>query len=380
LLDKTRTYPVPEKILPKILKGLEKEYPKGIPASGADGLRFSLAALSGQGRDVKLAIPRVAGYRAFLNKVWNATRFAMMRIGPGDIAPLESQRAELSMADRWILSRLQSVSEKVESSIESYRFDEVASAIYQFFWNEFCDWYIELVKTPLMDEEMTPRREAARSVLVHVLDFSMRLMHPLCPYQSEEIWQKLPGRKARWAASGVEFCAVAPFPEVDESWRDEDAERAMGRVIKTVTRIRNLRRESGLPQQKRIPAVLLCDNEKVKAMLASLDAEITRLALLSSLEVCSRDTYEIPQQSALDSEPEVDVVLPLEGVIDLAAERERIGKDLEKARKELEGYRRKLSNEKYLSKAPAEVVEQTRTRATDCEERISSLEAALERL
>jgi len=378
LLAKTRTYPVPEQMLPKVLEGIEKEYPEGIPASGADGLRFSLAALSGQGRDVKLAIPRVAGYRAFLNKIWNATRFALMRVGSGDIAPLGDVRADLSMADRWILSRLQVVTEQVSASIEAYRFDETANAIYHFFWSEFCDWYIELAKTSLEENAPPPGREAARSVLIHVLDVSMRLLHPVCPFQSEEIWQRLPARRARW--SEVEFCAVAPFPRSEESWRDGDAERDLGRVIRTVTRVRNLRRESGLPQQKRVPVVLLSDDPELRTLLLSLESELSRLALLSSFDVRARSEYEVPRQAAVHTEPDVDVVLPLEGVIDLDAERERIEKDLAKARKELEGYRRKLANEGYVSKAPAAVVEETRSRAVDCEERIAGLEGALERL
>ncbi|MGI9592303.1 MAG: valine--tRNA ligase, partial [Myxococcota bacterium] len=343
LLAKTRTYPVPEAMLPKVLESIEKEYPDGIPASGADGLRFSLAALSGQGRDVKLAIPRVAGYRAFLNKVWNATRFALLRLGEGDPQPLASVRADLSLADRWILSRLQVVAEKAAVGIEAYRFDEMANAIYQFFWSEFCDWYVELVKTALQDDAPAGRREAARSVLVHVLDASMRLLHPLCPFQSEEIWQRLPAREARWDEAGVALCARAPYPEPEAAWRDAEAERSLDLVIRTVTRMRNLRVESGLPQQKRVDVVLLSDDAERRALFASLADEITRLAQLSGLTVHARADYDVPRQAAVNADPEVDVVIPLEGVIDLDAERQRIEKDLEAARKQLTGFERKLA-------------------------------------
>jgi len=380
LLEKTRTYPVPESMLPKVLESIEKEYPDGIPASGADGLRFSLAALSGQGRDVKLAIPRVAGYRAFLNKIWNATRFALMRLGDAEPRPLEEVRGDLSLADRWILSRLQAATGKAAAGIEAYRFDETANAIYQFFWSEFCDWYVELVKTALGDEAPAAGREAARSVLVHVLDASMRLLHPLCPFQSEEIWQRLPAREARWGARGVALCARAPYPEVDPAWTDPEAERALDAVVRTVTRMRNLRVESGLPQQQRVAVVLLSDDAERRALLASLSQEIVRLAQLSGLEVHTRADYATPRQAAVNADPDVDVVIPLEGVIDLDAERERIEKDLAAARKQLSGFEKKLGNEKYVSKAPAPVVEETRTRARECQERIASLEAALGRL
>ena len=218
LLDKTRTYPVPKHLLPEVLKGLERDYPDGIPASGADGLRFSLAALSGQGRDVKLAIPRVAGYRAFLNKIWNATRFALMSLPEDDPRGVDEVRDQLSLADRWILSRLQTAVERVRNGIEAYRFDEAANGTYQFFWSEFCDWYIELVKESLSENATAEAREAAGAVLIHVLDTSMRLIHPICPFQSEEIWQLLPGRQVRWGET-VPFCALAPFPEVDSSWQ-----------------------------------------------------------------------------------------------------------------------------------------------------------------
>jgi valyl-tRNA synthetase len=380
LLGKTRSYPVPEAMLPKVLEEIEKEYPDGIPPSGADGLRFSLAALSGQGRDVKLSIPRVAGYRAFLNKIWNATRFTLMRLGEGEPKPLESVRGDLSLPDRWILSRLQVVAEKASAGIEAYRFDETANGIYQFFWSEFCDWYVELVKTALQDDAPAAGREAARSVLVHVLDASMRLMHPLCPFQSEEIWQRLPAREARWRESGVELCARAPYPEADAAWRDADAERDLEVVIRTVTRMRHLRVESGLPQQQRVSVVLLSDDPARRALFSQLSDEITRLAQLSGLEVHARADYTTPRQAAVNADPDVDVVIPLEGVIDLDAERERIEKDLAAARKQFIGFEKKLGNESYVSKAPANVVEETRSRARECEERIASLEGALERL
>jgi valyl-tRNA synthetase len=178
----------------------------------------------------------------------------------------------------------------------------------------------------------------------------------------------------------VRFCAEAPFPRPDAQWRDDGAERDLGQVIRAVTRVRNLRRESGLPQQKRVAVVLLCDDAETRALLGSLGEEMTRLALLSSIEVKIRGDYAIPKQAAVDAEPEFDLVIPLEGVIDLDAERERIEKDLERARKELTGYERKLANESYVNKAPADVVEETRKREIACRERIASLESALARL
>ena len=193
-------------------QGLEK-VPDGIPSS--EQMDATLASLSGQGRDIKLSIPRVAGYRAFLNKIWNATRFAMMRLPSGPIAPLSDMKAHLSLADRWILSELQKTITKANHGMTHYRFDEVADSIYQFFWSSFCDWYIELIKTSLSDDAPEQQKQAAASVLVHVLDESMRLLHPICPFQSEEIWQTLPGNQARWKAQGFAYCAQAPYPQAD---------------------------------------------------------------------------------------------------------------------------------------------------------------------
>jgi valyl-tRNA synthetase len=378
LLEKTKTYPVPQAMLPGVLEGLSREYPEGIPASGADGLRFSLAALSGQGRDVKLSIPRVAGYRAFLNKIWNATRFALLSAGDGEPQPLAHVRAQLSLADRWILSRLQAAAERTATSIESYRFDDLANTIYQFFWSELCDWYIELVKGSLAEDAAPARREAARSTLLHVLDASMRMLHPICPFQSEEIWQRLPGRAERW--QGVAFCAVAPYPTPDASLRDSAAEAALANVIGVVTALRNLRRDAGLPQRQPLTAGVLLDDGAARASLADFAGEVKRLAGLSELMLPEPGRYEIPRQASVHSEPGLRVVLPLEGLIDLDAEKKRIGAELAKAKKELEGYERKLANAGYVSKAPAEVVAETRARADRCREQITALESSLARL
>jgi valyl-tRNA synthetase len=378
LLAKTKTYPVPEKLLPSVLKGLEQEYKEGIPASGADGLRFSLAALSGQGRDVKLSIPRVAGYRAFLNKIWNATRFALMGLGGAKPRPLAEVKDDLSLADRWILSRLQAASERVENGIANYRFDEASNGVYQFFWNEFCDWYIELVKESLDESAAGASREAARSVLIEVLDASMRMLHPICPFQSEEIWQRLPGRDTRW--TDVEFCATAPYPVPDPAWRDEAAEQELGHVIDVVTRLRNLRVESSLAAGQRVPAVVVSDHADIRAHVSAFSGPICRLARLSELQVLASADYEVPQQAAVATAPELDCVLPLEGLIDLDAERARLTKELEKTRKQLDGFERKLGNANYVDKAPAEVVEETRGRAARCREQIQGLESSLARL
>ena len=174
-----------------------------------------------------------------------------MRTEGVPVRSLDEVRADMSVADRWILSRLQAVTSRANSGLSDYRFNETADAIYHFFWSELCDWYIELAKGALSDSAPQAKREASCAVFFHVLDQSMRLLHPLCPFQSEEIWQSLPGRDARWPDHA--FCAVAPYPEAEERWVDADAEQQMAWLQETLTMTRNARHESGIPIQKKAP-------------------------------------------------------------------------------------------------------------------------------
>ena len=378
LTEKTKTYPVPEKLLPQVLEGLSKEYPDGIPSSGADGLRFTLTSLSGQGRDIKLSIPRVAGYRAFLNKIWNATRFGFMRTEGVSFRPLDEMKPHLSVADRWILSRLQAVTEKANSGISEYRFNETADAIYHFFWSELCDWYIELAKGALSDQAPQLKREAACSVFFTVLDQSMRLLHPLCPFQSEEIWQSLPGRSQRWP--NHEFCAVAPYPEVMQEWIDPEVEQLMKMLQETLTMARNARHESGLPIQKRAPLVVLTNNQELHTTLTNYEGELKRMAQLTSLSIYARGDFEVPAQAAVNSGVEMDVVILLEGLIDLGAERERLAKEVEKLDKRRQSLLKRLNNPGFRDRAPAKVIQETEGNLRDVEDQISRLQERMNTL
>jgi valyl-tRNA synthetase len=379
LLEKTKTFPVPEKMLPKVLKGIEKDYPEGIPASGADGLRFTLAALAGPGRDVKLAIPRVAGYRAFLNKIWNATRFALMRVGHEPIKSLEEVKGDLSSTDRWLLSRLNAATRKVRDSVDAYRFDEMSNAIYQFFWTELCDWYIEMSKGNLYEDADPTAREATRTVLVHALDASMRLLHPICPFQSEEIWQRLPGRDGRWGEEH-RFCATAPYPEADPALDDKDAESEMELLSNAITMLRNARQESGLGAQQKVPAIFLTDDEKDRAHLEAHERDLLRLASIASMEVRARSGYEPPKFAAINADSRLEVVVPLEGLIDLEAERGRLEKEIAKLEKQTKGLKGRLGSADFMKKAPAEVVDTAKAELANAEERLGRMSAALERI
>ncbi len=373
LLDKTKTYPVPDKKLASVLKGLEKEFPDGLPAAGADGLRFTLAALSAQGRDVKLSLPRAAGYRRFLNKIWNAAvNFGVARVGDAPVPAVSSlERGALSLADRWILSRLQRAAQQVSDAIDAYRFDDAANAMYQFFWTELCDVYIEASKSSLD----TP---ATRATLVHALDTSMRLLHPLCPFQTEEIWQRLPGREARWA--DVKFCAVAPWPTVDAALVDEAAERDMGIVLEAVTVARNLRQESGLQPRSPVRVDLVAGDDATFELFGTHAALIGHLAVLKEVVRAKAASYAGPKIAARQSTGAFEVVVHLEGLIDVDKEKARLQREIEKATKEKAGLEKRFDNPEFVKKAPAEVVAEGRANMKALDEKVARLSAALARM
>jgi len=378
LLDKTKTYPVPEKLLPKVLKGIEKDYPEGIPESGADGLRFSLAALSGQGRDVKLAIPRVSGYRKLLNKIWNAARFGLMKAGDEQIQPLDDVMGDLGVADKWILTRLQVAVEKVTKGFDTYRFDDAANTIYQFFWTEFCDWYLEMSKPVLDAEQGDKSRAASLAVLLHVLDTSMRLMHPLCPFQSEELWQRLPGRNVRWP--DVEFVAVAPFPVVEQSHIFETAAADIQLVQDAVVMARNARQESGLGAQQKVDVQLLLDDEHGQSVLRDMNAILKKLGSLNDVVVKAQTGAEIPTFAAVNANARLEVVVPLEGLLDLEVEKARLEKELVKVEKQFNSVSKRLQSEGFIKKAAPEAVADAKAEAADMEQRITRMKASLERI
>ncbi len=365
LLAKTKTYPVPAKMLPQVLEGLKKDYPEGIPASGADGLRLSLAMLSGQGRDVKLAIPRVSGYRAFLNKIWNATRFALMRLGTEPVLPLQQVRANLKLEDKYILSRLNQVINQIDKNLSNYEFSAASETLYQFFWTEFCDWYIELAKLRIESQEV-------RSVLVELLSASIRLLHPFCPFVTEELWANLPGHTG--------YCSFTEFPKSNASYIDLSAEQDFRKLQQVIIMIRNARQESNLPAQKKLPAVVLARSQTDLDFIATYQEAITRLALLESVEFKLRANYKIPKFSAVNSDSSYDTVLPLEGLLDLDSEKQRLSKELEKIMKELQGLEQRLGNPGFVSKAPPEVLEQHRAQQADLSQKRARIENSLGRL
>lgn len=377
LIAKTKTYPVPEKKLAAVLKGLEKEYPEGIPGAGADGLRFSLAALSSSGRDVKLSIPRVAGYRNFMNKIWNATRFAQMKTADVPSAALADVSADLSIADRYILSRLQKVIAEVDAGVAEYRFDALANDFYRFFWTELCDVYLELTKS-VLDGDDVNAKIATRAVLLHVLDTSLRLLHPLCPFLTEELWQQLPGRAERHP--GVAFCAVAAWPVVDASRIDAVAEQQIGVMNDVATLVRNVRQESGLSPRKGVVVDVVVVNDAVKTALLTLRTTLCRYAAIDAINLVGREGYVAPKLAGVNASGDVEVIVHLEGLIEPAKEIERLNREIAKADKDLLGLKKRFENPEFVGKAPPEVVAQGKLDMAALDEKLLRLRGAVTRL
>ena len=320
--------------------------------SGADALRFTLAALTAQGRDIKLSVDRVEGYRHFINKIWNAARFALMNLE--DFDPQAPARPELrTLFDRWILSRARQSIGVVQQALEGYKLNEATSALYSFFWHEFCDWYLELVKPVLNGREGPEVRAESQRVLVQVLDTALRLLHPLTPFVTEEIWQKLP-----LAQRDSEYLVTASWPNPAQLADDPQALRSMGWLIDAVTGIRNIRGENGLAPAKPLAAFLLSKNQDVLSVLENHRETLIHMARLVSLTLGGPETR--PSKSAVVVFDDFEVHVPMAGLIDFAAELARLTKEIQKSQVDWQRSSGKLSDPAFVDRAPADVVEKER--------------------
>ncbi|HEY1086935.1 MAG TPA: class I tRNA ligase family protein, partial [Archangium sp.] len=351
---------------------VKNKYPKGLEAMGADALRFTLASLTQQGRDIKLSIERIEGYKAFCNKLWNAARFALMNMGDFTVDPkiFVKERA-LSLADRWILSRLDVCIGGVKAALEVYNFGEAASMLYQFLWREFCDWYIELSKSALRGEDVHAR-DSARAVLVHCLDQVLRCLHPFMPFITEEIWQKLPMQHP------AESICIASYPDVDARLADPAAEAEMRPVIDAIEGIRTIRGESQLSPAIKVEAHVQTNSAQVRETITRCRDYVVQLARVSTLHVSELTTK--PPQAAAEILADMEIYVPLAGIVDLAEERERLKKEIEKAEKEIAGIEGRLSKPDFVARAPAEVVAKDRARVDELKNRIQKVAENIKRI
>jgi valyl-tRNA synthetase len=318
-----------------------------IAEHGADAMRFTLAALDSPGRDIPLDPQRMAGYRAFGNKIWNATRFSLSRVGDARVEPEISTRG-LAAPERWILSRCSRVAEEVERHLEGFRFDEACHRLYHFFWGELCDWYIELSKPALSGEAPRPK---VGEVLLTVLERSLRLLHPVMPHLTEELWQRLPGREALHP----ETISLAPWPRPVPDWQDTGAEQRMETLMAVVSRVRSLRGDLGLPPRSPVALFLASEEPGLTEFLKE------QQPLLSFLLRPEELRFALPPEG-IPQDLVAGVSLGLEvGALELdEAERRRLQGELEKLERAIEGAQRRLENPEFISKAPSHVVEQQR--------------------
>ena len=364
-----------------IAKKTRKEFPEGIPAFGTDALRFTFASLASPGRDIKFDLNRCDGYRNFCNKLWNATRFVLMNVEGHDLALDHQQgiggqcvtvdgekRLHFSFADRWIVSLLQRVEKEVEQHFADYRFDLIAQTIYKFVWDEFCDWYLEIAKVEVQTGNDAQQR-GARRTLVRVLETVLRLAHPLIPFITEELWQTvapIAGRKTH------ESIMLAAYPRADLSRIDEASEAKVERLKALTYACRNLRGEMNVSPALRMPLLVAGGGTEISEFAAILQA----LGKLSEVQIVN----DMPADAMAPVAVVGEIRLMLKVEIDVAAERERLAKEIEKLEKQISIAQGKLANEGFVARAPAAVVEQEKQRVADFSATLEKLKPQLAKL
>ncbi len=335
---------------------------------GADALRFTLAAMAAQGRDIKLATSRVEGYRSFATKLWNASRFAEMN-GCARVAGFDP-RAVQETLNKWIAGELARTVAETSAAIEAYRFNDAANAAYRFVWHIFCDWYVELTK-PVLQGDDSPAKDETQAMTAYVIDEVCKLLHPFMPFITEELW----------AIKGVDgparetILALAPWPELS-GMEDAASEAEVGFIVDLVSEIRSVRAEMSVPGGAQVPVVLVAAADQVQGWTEKWKDMISRLARLSEISFASNP----PPESAQMIVRQTTIAIPLTGVVDLTAEKARLAKEIGKDEGDVRKIDAKLNNEQFLAKAPEDVVEENRTRREELMARVGKLRAALVRL
>ncbi len=323
---------------------------------GTDAFRFTLAAFAAQGRDIKLAEERIAGYRNFCNKVWNAARFTLMNLEGFNPDQVSFDTLEFSQGDKWILHRLNETARIVDETLTGYRYNESAMALYQFTWSEFCDWYLELSKQDIYNG--TPERKlATQYVLWYTLDSLLRLLHPFMPFITEEIWQTLPGTKL------TPTIMQAPYPTPSDARSFPEDAADMERIMAVISGIRNVRGEMEVPPSKQIAVILSCSSEATRRLLKHNESAIISLARVSDLAIGL--DIEKPEDASIQVAGDVQIFVPLKGLVDVAAEEERLLKEIGKIEKEIEMFSKKLESPAFVDRAPAEIVAKERQKLAD---------------
>ena len=396
LIAKRTTGLMQPKLAPRIIAATRRQFPDGIPAYGTDALRFTFCSLATQGRDIRFDLGRIEGYGNFCNKLWNAARFVLLNT-EGEDCGLGEGEVELGLPERWIVSLLQRTERQARAAMEQYRLDLAAQAIYDFTWNEYCDWYLELSKTVIANqgafESATgtwkafrpngdssgiipnpARLRGTRRTLIRAFETVLRLLHPLMPFVTEEIWQRIAPLAGRTGPSIMLEPYPAPRPELE----DDEAVEHMTWVKDLILAIRRIRGELDLPPGRQIPVVLVGPSDTERERLEGGDGYVRALARVATIDILERGSP--PPKAATALLGGLEILVPLEGIIDKDAEMERLGRQLAKLGKNLSRSRAKLANPSFRERAPGAVVEKERRQAAEMESSIGKLEAQLEML
>jgi len=335
---------------------------------GTDALRFTLSSMATPGRDIFLSRERIEGNRNFANKLWNASRFVLMNLEGFERIVVKEE--EFTLADRWIFSRMNNVVSRVEDALRVYNVAEASRLIYDFFWSDYADWYIELAKPRLYQKDDPRRRLVAQNLLVEIVDVTLRLLHPFMPFITEEIWRKFPG--------AGESIVIAPWPRSDASRIDMGAESQMDVVQSVTSSIRAIKSVLGIALTKPVTAMLKTADADKQAILEKDASYIKELAWVEEL-IIAPDIAK-PEHAAVDVEQGIEIFIPLAGLVDIEEEKKRLGKELAKTQADAEKSRKKLSNPQFMEKAAPEVVEKEKAKLNEFDEKIHKLTKQLESL
>ncbi len=373
-LVEKRTYGLMQpKMAEKIEKATRKEFPEGIPSFGTDALRFTFCSMAAYTREIRFDINRLGGYRNFCNKLWNASRYVMMNTEGHDVHT--SDNMILSLADKWILSRLQQTIETAHQNIKEFRFDLFAQTLYDFTWNEFCDWYLELSKPTLLSTTSTPEMlRGTRHTLIRVLETLLRLFHPIMPYITEEIWQRL----APLAGKTSKSIMLEAYPQADATLINTDADTAIEWLKNVIIAIRTIRSEMNISPAKSLPALFRQGSSSDKQNDEKHRHLLMTLAKLESVQWINTDTNPPPSASAFVGK--LEIYIPMAGFINKEEEAARLGKEILKLKKDLNTIETKLKNPQFIDRAPADVVTKEQARQSELNSLLSKYETQLQEL
>jgi len=336
---------------------------------GTDAFRFTLAAYTAQGRDVRLSPERIEGYKFFVNKIWNASKLTFSNLE--DFDETASVNAEDSLPDQWIKARLNKAIEEITLSLDEYRFNDAAAAVYRFIWHELCDWYLELSKPVFYGKGTPEQRRAAQRTLYDVFQKMLQLLHPFMPFLTEELWQVLRGNDQN-------SIMISKFPSVEERWNNDAAEQEMETIMEIITAVRNIRGEMRITPSQKLNVLISAADEQSKAMVEADRNHIFNLANLESLDV-EINAVE-PKGVATAVIGSIKIFVPIAGIVDISGEMARLEKELGRIARDLQQSSRKLANRDFMAKAAPEIIRKEEEKMKECQKKFNTLETALKKL